>query len=135
MGGDARRHAVRRFRPCARERVIKAEPVMKPRHEMAAAHIREQTDARFRHGEQRRVARHAKIAVYGDTDAPAHDDPVDELSPKDISLLSAAVSQQSIVAFGSVCSLEEIKLVLELVQTSLKDELLPKKRRKKNVKK
>ena len=56
---------------------------------------------------------------------PADDDPVDELSPEDIiSLLSGAPSQQSIVAFGPVRSLEEIKLVLELVQKSLKNEIM-----------
>ena len=47
-----------------------------------------------------------------DDDDDDDGDPVDELSPKDISLLSGAPSQQSIVAFGPVRSLEEIKLVL-----------------------
>ena len=69
-----------------------------------------------------------------DDDDDDDDDPVDELSPKDISLLSGAPSQQSIVAFGPVRSLEEIKLVLELVQKSLKNEIVPKKRKKKKPK-
>ena len=69
-----------------------------------------------------------------DDDNDDNDADVDELSQKDISLLSGTASQQSIAAFGPVRSLAEIRLVLELVQRSLKKVAIPKKRKKKKAK-
>jgi len=69
-----------------------------------------------------------------DDDNDDNDVDVDELSQKDISLLSGTASQQSIAAFGPVRSLAETRLVLELVQRSLKKVAIPKKRKKKKAK-
>ncbi|MNS59701.1 hypothetical protein D3C72_926640 [compost metagenome] len=78
MGVNAQGYRIRRLQPSAGQRQPDARLPRQARQEPAPAHIREQADARFRHGVGGALGGDPNIRRLADPHAAAHDDAVDD---------------------------------------------------------
>lgn len=91
MRGDAGLDDVAALQPASGQAQHDAQVPVEPGQHVTAAHVAEQPDGRFRHGEQRPLSGHPVLTVHGYSDAAAHRDAVDQRHVRDFVLADRAV--------------------------------------------